>query len=743
MKSSKQQRKGRQFQKRLLRLESLEDRRLMAANVTFNQGLLSIEGTSANDHIVIGQRVVELSPQYRYAISMPVTTVTHGHVDLNGNLVQDGQRNLFGRINQVNFYGYSGHDFFRNNTSIATVAYGGLGSDIIYGGSSGDRLYGSDFQAGADSGYPGLLNYQAHDGHDQLFGNAGDDYLYGGTGNDFLSGASGNDWLAGATGNDRIFAGDGNDVVLGHRGNDVILGGAGNDRIYGGEGDDMISAYQGNDLVYGGQGNDNIRGGDGRDYLFGAAGNDRILGEGGIDVLRGGAGNDTLLGGGSNDSLFGDMGNDRLLGSAGEDRLYGGHGQDVLKGGAGNDRLVGEEGDDVLHGDAGNDVLRGDDGKDILNGNTGADVLHGGNGDDVLHGNAGNDQIFGQAGKDHLYSGSGADRMHGGSGDDTLISIDGDTNDFLFGNAGKDSFWVDEDWGWFFSDYDAIQDATHAENATNVHQVARFSNGADKTLDGDNIVDPTDGRNYKNFANNPLFASTGPGSQDINQGDIGDCWLMAALGAAANANPNSIHQSVVSLGDGTFAVEMGGSYYRVDADLPTETATSNTLTFAGLGRENSIWVPILEKAYAIHRTGANTYQSLDGGFSASVFSEMGMRNADRATIRSPRGALQYIHGQLRQGKAVVVNIVENPPAGIPLVGPHAYMVERVNFGTVDFGDGLIGRVPVSITLRNPWGFDGGGNQDLNPNDGLVTVTGVQLVRSLWGDNNGIQSANLI
>ena len=62
MKSSKQQRKGRQFQKRLLRLESLEDRRLMAANVTFNQGLLSIEGTSANDHIVIGQRVVELSP---------------------------------------------------------------------------------------------------------------------------------------------------------------------------------------------------------------------------------------------------------------------------------------------------------------------------------------------------------------------------------------------------------------------------------------------------------------------------------------------------------------------------------------------------------------------------------------------------------------------------------------------------------------------------------------------------------
>ena len=34
-------------------------------------------------------------------------------------------------------------------------------------------------------------------------------------------------------------------------------------------------------------------------------------------------------------------------------------------------------------------------------------------------------------------------------------------------------------------------------------------------------------------------------------------------------------------------------------------------------------------------------------------------------------------------------------------------------------------VVTSITLRNPWGYDGAGN-DSNPYDGLVTVTPDQL-----------------
>ncbi|MFP6669837.1 MAG: hypothetical protein VB857_00360, partial [Pirellulaceae bacterium] len=354
------------------------------------------------------------------------------------------------------------------------------------------------------------------------------------------------------------------------------------------------------DMLKGGSNNDKLFGeGDG-DYLYGNAGNDYLVGGSGMDYLRGGDGNDTLRGSGDwNGTLYNDNMNDYLMGGAGYDKVV----DEVLENaeltnsylklnsfsgnvveynmlnsiesvkltGNGNDNTIdaseysdgkltvsGGKGDDTLIGSKGNDLLFGNDGDDVVKGNGGRDVILGGNGDDSLHGNAGNDFIFGQNGDDHLYSGSGMDQMSGGNGADTLVSIDGDANDVLRGGAGNDSFWVDQQNAFFGTMNDNIQDASVAENATNVHQVASFTNGADKTLDGDNIVDPIDGTNYANFANLPLFASTGPSSQDINQGAVLDCWLMAALGAAAKSNPNSIIQTVVNLGDGTFAVELGG-----------------------------------------------------------------------------------------------------------------------------------------------------------------------------------------
>ena len=41
------------------------------------------------------------------------------------------------------------------------------------------------------------------------------------------------------------------------------------------------------------------------------------------------------------------------------------------------------------------------------------------------------------------------------------------------------------------------------------------------------------------------------------------------------------------------------------------------------------------------------------------------------------------------------------------------------------------KIPVSITLRNPWGVDGGGSHD-GSNDGLITLTGHELLGSIGG-----------
>ena len=655
---------NRDTEKRLA-LESLEDRRLMAVDITLANGLLHIEGDGEHDVV----KVLKTEPLQMGRGGMqklPMIQVWHGHKE-GGQTVFDGSSNFLSfSVNEILFNGNDGNDLFDNQTWIKSEAHGGFGVDMLKGGSNHDKLFGE-----GDADY--------------LYGNAGNDYLVGGGGFDRIHGGAGNDTLRGS--------GDWNGTFYNDNMNDYLIGGTGFDKVV----DEVLENAE---LT--------------NSYLKLASFNENVVEYNMLNSIE----SVKLTGNGNDNTIDASEYSDGTL---------------VVRGGKGDDTLIGSKG---------SDLLSGGDGDDVLQGNEGRDILLGGNGDDTLHGNAGNDLIFGQNGNDHLYSGSGMDRMFGGNGDDTLVSIDADANDVLRGGAGNDSFWVDQQNVMFGTLSDNIQDASIAENATNVHQVASFTNGADKTLDGDNIVDPTDGTNYANFANLPLFASTGPSSQDISQGAVGDCWLMAALGAAAKSNPNSIIQTVVNLGDGTFAVELGGFYYRVDADLPTINPFSNTLQFAGLGQQNSLWVSIVEKAYAFHRFGLNTYQSLNSGWPSTAFGQLGALNAAQVTFNNGTAALNYIQNELNQGKGVAVCVL-NPPAGVPLVGTHCYIVEQVNYSMVDLGFGNTFLMPVSVTLRNPWGFDGGGNVDGNPNDGLVTVTGAQLVNSLYQNNLGIHSANLI
>ena len=125
------------------------------------------------------------------------------------------------------------------------------------------------------------------------------------------------------------FGGDGNDTIHGTSYDDRIYGGDGDDTLYGGDDDD--DGYGGDggaDVIYGGAGNDTIYGQGEGDILYGDAGNDTIYGDDGADTIHGGPGNDTLFGGGGNDTLYGDAGADALDGGPGVDILHGGDGFD-------------------------------------------------------------------------------------------------------------------------------------------------------------------------------------------------------------------------------------------------------------------------------------------------------------------------------------------------------------------------------------------------------------------------------
>ncbi|MFO0845261.1 MAG: C2 family cysteine protease [Gemmataceae bacterium] len=303
-------------------------------------------------------------------------------------------------------------------------------------------------------------------------------------------------------------------------------------------------------------------------------------------------------------------------GQGGNDYLEGYQGADTLVGGDGNDTLVGYGGNDRMWGGNGQDKLLGMSGHDELVGDAGHDTLVGGDGDDKLWGCDGNDALVG---------GAGADRLYGGNGDDSLVTIDGGTSDYANGEAGQDTVWRDKN--------GASLDIAFAEM---VHNVASFANGADRSLDGDSIADPTDGTFYKNFRSNPLFAVGGPSVHDIDQEALGDCWVLGSLGAVAQDRPIAVRRMVADFGDGTYGVRLGANFYRVDADLPTWSATSTDQRFAGLGREGSLWVALVEKAYAHFRTGANTYASVANGDPADAMRAFNAASVGQEVLRRAR-----------------------------------------------------------------------------------------------------------
>src|SRR5688572_11579109 len=343
--------------------------------------------------------------------------------------------------------------------------------------------------------------------------------------------------------------------------------------INGNSGSDMLYAYSnvtrpieatggyGNDSIYGGAAADDLRGGQGIDYIVG---ND---------------GNDVLDGGVAGNASFENTGNDSLFGMNGHDTMYASeYGNCYLNGGAGDDSVYGYEGmENVVAGD-GADYVWTAGGKDSIAAGAGNDIVYAGAGDDVVHGDSGNDWMGGDDGNDKMYAGAGDDVMAGGNGDDVMVSIGGGQYDMIGGNAGYDSFWCDAEVT------EKVLDADYWEtNNGHIHRVAGFRNyhyssgtniAVSRELNGQNLAEPVNGGDFsRNFSTQPLFAPTGPTQDDVDQGSLGDCYFLAPLAAIAKTNPDRIRQSVVELGDRTYAVRFhsGGTeqYVRVDADLPT------------------------------------------------------------------------------------------------------------------------------------------------------------------------------
>lgn len=425
-------------------------------------------------------------------------------------------------------------------------------------------------------------------------------------------------------------------------------------------------------------------------------------------------------------------------------------------GGLGNDVLLGGSGADFFVGNYGDDRLSGNGGADVLWGSGGHDQLHGGSGKDVLKGHGGNDRLYGGDSADQLFGGSGDDKLYGEGGQDVIVSIGGG-HDVIYGGAQWDNIWMDTT--------DTLMDATAGEVANKyIHKVNQFDgssyNGGatvisvDKELDGPSLLDPKAEAGIlwsHDFSDKPLFASSGPNADDVFQGSTGDCYFVARLSAIADANPEVIRKMVVDLGDGTYAVRFYRNgqphYVRVDGDLYWDPVSGKPI-YSKLGRQDSIWAPIVEKAYAFFRYNQGSYESISGG-DGTTHEQLGVTQLvkeqsepvsaqkviDWVAAGKPTGwtkalihgavtnFLNWIKAQRLAGNAITIGGRSSLSNNLALQlddpatdanestwrrGQHIFMVDRV----LTDGNGN----PTGLVVRNPYGTQG-------PNgDGYITIT---------------------
>jgi hypothetical protein len=302
----------------------------------------------------------------------------------------------------------------------------------------------------------------------------------------------------------------------------------------------------------------------------------------------------------------------------------------------------------------------GNGGNDYLQGGNKFDILDGGDGNDTLIGEGGNDWLFGNAGNDRLEGGAGNDSLFGGGGNDKLFG--GDGNDFL--DAGSRIEVADMGKGQDFNAYKTV------------------INGAKET--------------------------------DIIQTKTPTCWVLAPMASALNAGID-LASRVQYLGFGTYSVklltEKGTSFVQL-VDLkggrlpfePSQSANGETWVIAmhrGLMQQLRV-DPATTMPYL---TGRKSHSH--GNLQFINISDFDSDNL--IEMKHALDAKQLVCACTRPGNFGGSNVLGNVKTG-KLVGSHCYTIKNI-----DMQNNL-------VTLRNPWGRDGGPQASGDPKDAIVTVT---------------------
>lgn len=264
----------------------------------------------------------------------------------------------------------------------------------------------------------------------------------------------------------------------------------------------------------------------------------------------------------------------------------------------------------------------------------------------------------------------------------------------------------------------------------------------DKWFYGTDEPIPTDSFGKSSYqyvvAHGNLFGPSGtPSYSNVQQGYLGDCYLLASLSDLALKDPQLIESMIVNnhdtliAGDPTYTVRLWNSntnswnYVTVDSRLPVDA--SGKLVFNGLGNsasssQNVLWACLIEKAVVeaseegwMPHPSVNNYSNISIGWPSDALHLLTGNLTTDLVINSETPILNAWNSS-----GMVILDTFSQPQNSNLVPSHSYVVVNYNPSTDLY------------TLYNPWGLSGG-YQGGHFMPGLVTMTwtGIQTNFQIW------------
>lgn len=184
-----------------------------------------------------------------------------------------------------------------------------------------------------------------------------------------------------------------------------------------------------------------------------------------------------------------------------------------------------------------------------------------------------------------------------------------------------------------------------------------------------------------------------PTFADVDQGNLGDAWLLAACAAVAHARPEALLERVRQRRDGSFDVFLGEARFKVAPEFPGEQYADPTPG----GQRDTLWVALVEKAFATQAAGS--YAHLEAGNPGRALEALTGVRARKLSLTA-RTSLEALWSELtaaeKRGRAMVLRTHEQQVKA-PLHAEHAYAV----VGLIERGGQRL------LKVYNPWGTEGG------------------------------------